>query len=155
MGAGGWLLVAASVTVAATAGVFVGFSTFVMRALGDLPASDAVRAMQAVNRRAPTPAFMALMAGSTLLAVVAAVVAVATGGRGLLAVVGAALAVVALGVTGAVNVPLNTRLDGVDPSAAVAGTWSAYAVPWTRANHARAALGLVAALVLAAAAVPS
>lgn len=82
MGGATWLLVVASVAVAATAGVFVAFSTFVMRALGDLPPADAVRAMQALNRRAPSPAFMALLVGSTLLAVAGAVGAVVTRGPG-------------------------------------------------------------------------
>ncbi|QKE85019.1 anthrone oxygenase family protein [Arthrobacter sp. NEB 688] len=150
----GWVLVVASVTVAANAGVFVAFSTFVMRALGDLPAADAVRAMQSVNRRAPTPAFMALLVGSTVLAVVGAVAALVSGGRVVPAVAGAVLAVVAFAVTGVVNVPLNDRLEAADPADGDRA-WSAYAGPWTRANHARAALGLLAALLLAVAAVPA
>ncbi len=154
MGVATWLLVVASVAVAATAGVFVAFSTFVMRALGDLPPADAVRAMQAVNRRAPSPAFMALLVGSTLLAVAGAVGAVVTGGRVVPAVAGALLAVVAFAVTGVVNVPLNDRLAATDPSDG-ARAWPAYAGPWTRANHARAGLGLLSALLLAVAAVPA
>ena len=63
------LFVVASVATAVNAGVFFAFSTFVMRAVDDLGPAGSVRAMQEINRRAPTPAFMALLFGSTLLAV--------------------------------------------------------------------------------------
>ena len=41
------------------AGAFFVFSTFVMKALGSLPPSQAVRAMQAINVAAPTGLFRA------------------------------------------------------------------------------------------------
>ncbi len=148
------LLATATVTTAMTAGVFVAFSTFVMRALDDLPAADAVRAMQAVNLRAPTAAFMALLFGSTLLAAGAGVAA-AVGGEGAggpAAVAGGVVALVAIAVTVVVNVPLNDRLARADPDAAdAARAWAAYVRPWTRANHVRALLGVLSAVLFAVA----
>ena|SRR6516165_9938625 len=48
------------------AGAFFAFSTFVMKALGSLPPSQAVRAMQAINVAAPTGLFLATLLGTAL-----------------------------------------------------------------------------------------
>lgn len=50
-----------------------------------------------------------------------------------------------LGVTAAINVPLNRRLAVATPaSSEAAETWRAFAEPWVRANHVRTAGGLLA-----------
>ena len=54
-----------------------------------------------------------------------------------------------IGVTFAANVPLNDRLDAVDPAAAEArGLWRVFVRRWTAWNHVRAAASLAAAAVL-------
>jgi uncharacterized membrane protein len=148
------LFVAASVATALNAGVFFAFSTFVMRAVDDLGPAGAVRAMQQINRRAPTPAFMALLFGSTLLALASGIVALAAGTEGRLwAVSGAVGAVAALLVTISVNIPLNQRLDRADPDGPDSpDRWREYAPPWLRANHVRGVLGVLASALLAVAA---
>ncbi|WP_299447761.1 DUF1772 domain-containing protein [uncultured Phycicoccus sp.] len=149
------LSVVASVATALNAGVFFAFSTFVMRAVDDLGPAGSVRAMQEINRRAPTPAFMTLLFGSTLLALGSGVVALVGAGPGRWwAVAGAVAAVAALLVTIAVNIPLNQRLDRADPGGPdSADRWREFAAPWLRANHARGVLGVLASLLLAVAAV--
>lgn len=56
------------------AGVFCGFSTFVMRGLGMLPLAQGVAAMKAINVAAVTPPFMIVFLGSAVLCAVIAVV---------------------------------------------------------------------------------
>src|SRR6478609_8540337 len=109
-------------------GVFVGFSTFVMPGLDRLAASDAVRAMQAINVTAP---------------------------RGLaVPLVVSGLGSVALGITAAYHVPRNDALGRVDAgSAAAAAVWQGYAPGWVAMNHVRAALSLASAGLLVAGAV--
>jgi uncharacterized membrane protein len=50
-----WSILAAAVGAGLTAGVFLAFSTFVMTGLGRAPAAAGVRAMQEINRAAPSP----------------------------------------------------------------------------------------------------
>jgi len=54
----------AAVGAGLSAGVFFAFSTFVMKALGRLPDTEGISAMQAINKAAPTPAFMAALFGT-------------------------------------------------------------------------------------------
>ena len=57
----------AALGCAVLAGVFIAFSTLVMKALGRVPAPQGILAMQEINRAALTPAFMVLFLGTTLL----------------------------------------------------------------------------------------
>jgi uncharacterized membrane protein len=148
-------LVVATVGTACVGGAVFAFSTFVMPALDRLPAADAIRAMQSINVMAERAPF-----GLTILAPLVAAVALSVGAIGdwtpgspwVLA--GTALyLVVGLGVTGAVNVPLNNRLART--TATDAATWAAFARPWVRANHARSAGALLASAAFAIAAVVS
>jgi uncharacterized membrane protein len=63
---------------------------------------------------------------------------------------GAILAIVAMLVTAAVNVPLNNQLDNADLTANAALVWQAYARPWTAWNHARTLCPLIGAVLLTA-----
>ncbi len=56
------------------AGVFCGFSTFVMRGLAELPPAPGVAAMNAIDGAAVRPAFMLVLVGSAGLCAVLAVV---------------------------------------------------------------------------------
>ncbi len=100
-------------------GVFFGFSTFVMRALGRLPAADGLAAMQTLNVAAITPLFMGAFLGTGVVCALAVVSAASSWGEpgaaqrligGLLYLVGS------FGVTMAFNVPLNNRLATTPPN---------------------------------------
>ncbi|SCF02643.1 DUF1772 domain-containing protein [Micromonospora mirobrigensis] len=136
---------------AVTGGVFVAFSTFVMPALGRLPADQAMRAMQAVNAQAPRSLLMVPLVGSAVgcLAVAGwALFRADLPGRGWL-LVGAGAGLVAFAVTAAYHVPHNDALARLRPAApGSAEQWARYASAWTRWNHARAVAALVSAAAL-------
>ncbi|GGN50290.1 putative membrane protein [Actinoplanes campanulatus] len=127
------------------AGVFFAFSAFVMSGLRRLPDPDGAAAMRSLNVTAQRPPLMIALLGVSALCVAMIVRAIATwprpGSAWLLA--GAMLTLVgALGVTAAINVPLNNRLN--------AGTvaWSEFLAGWNPANHARTVLCLAGCAVL-------
>lgn len=134
-----WVAGVAAVGAGLVGGVFFAFSTFVMQGLGRLPARDAARAMQEINVTAVRPALMTLLFGTAAVCVAAIVVGVRQWGSspslwliagGLLYLIGT------VGVTIALNVPLNDRLAALDPTAAAA-EWPAYLRDWVRDNHLR------------------
>ena len=134
------------------AGVFFAFSGFVMSGLRRLPDRDAAAAMRSINVTAQHPPLMIALFGTSALCVVVIVRAAATwsrpGAAWLLA--GSALTIVgALGVTVAVNVPLNDRLE------AGTVTWSRFLAGWEPANHARTVLCLAGCALLLIGAVRS
>ena len=146
-------LIAAGATLL-VAGVFFGFSSFVMRAIDSLPATESIAAMRAINRLAVTPAFMLALFGSAALSVGCAVVAVVNGSEGFpLLISGAAAAIIGvIGTTIAANVPLNDALaesGGNDDTA----TWALFYRPWVRANTVRTLAGVVSGALLIAAVV--
>lgn len=150
------LLIAAVVTACVGGAVFA-FSLFVMPALNRLSPAESIRAMQSINLRAERPPIGLAILAPFFASVGLAIAAIAAwGATSPWVLAGAALyVVVGLGVTGAVNVPLNNRLARVDltqPSALDAATWAAFARPWVRANHVRSAGALLAsaAFVIAA-----
>ncbi|GAA3234317.1 DUF1772 domain-containing protein [Pseudonocardia petroleophila] len=123
------------------AGLLFAFSAGVMAALGRLPGRDGAAAMRAINAAVLNPVFLGMFVG-TGLACAALVVGVAVTGGSALPVLGAALYLAGvLGVTAAVNVPLNDAL------AAGAVDWDRYRARWTRWNHVRTLAG-TAGLVL-------
>jgi uncharacterized membrane protein len=120
------------------AGVFVAFSVAVMPALRRGSAEVGTAVMQEVNRVIVNPPFLLLFLGTGAAGVVAAVLDVRD-------VPGAALYLVgAVGVTMALNVPLNNRLD-----AEGARVWERYLARWTAWNHVRALAATGAAVWLA------
>ncbi|MFH9086089.1 DUF1772 domain-containing protein [Streptomyces sp. NPDC017673] len=133
------------------AGVFCGFSTFVMRGLAALPPAQGVAAMNAINVAAVRPAFMTLFAGSAatsaLIAVVTFVVWPEEGKVELL--LGSVLYLVgSFGLTVVANVPRNDRLARLTPGAPEAAVyWSAYVREWTFWNHVRTVASAAASLV--------
>jgi len=142
----------AALGCALNAGIFFAFSSFVMKALGDLPAPQGMAAMQRINRMVMTPSFALVFFGTPLACLVVIAVAAmrwhAPGSLCLMA--GALLHVVgSLGVTIAFNVPLNDAL-----ARAAAGTpegaalWARYLRIWTLWNGVRTAAGVAATLLL-------
>lgn len=137
------------------AGVFYAFSTFVMGALGRLPAAQGAAAMQSINVVVLNPWFLGVFMGTAAACGVLGVASVFAwdrpGAAWLLA--GAALYVVGtFGVTIVFNVPRNDALAAVNPASAEgAELWARYLREWTMWNHVRtaAALAATAALIVA------
>ncbi|CAN5457359.1 DUF1772 domain-containing protein [soil metagenome] len=130
-------------------GVFFAFSTFVMKALDDLPPADAIRAMQSINRAAPNPAFMGVLFGTGALCLVLGGSAVTRwdqpGSRYLLA--GSVVYLAGLALTAGYHVPRNDSLALVDPARVdAARAWVGYARGWTPWNHVRTLTSVGAAV---------
>ncbi|MFD5272002.1 DUF1772 domain-containing protein [Streptomyces sp. NPDC058335] len=132
------------------AGVFCGFSTFVMRGLSSLPPAQGVAAMRAINVAAVTPAFMLLFVGSAVLcAVIAVVTFVRWPDEGAVELLlGSALYLFgSFGVTMFANVPRNDALlEHAPGTAEAAAHWPAYVREWTAWNHVRTVASTAAAL---------
>lgn len=136
---------------ALVSGVFFAFSSFVMQGLGRLPDSQGIAAMQQINKTAVTPAFMTLFMGTALACIALAIwVLVRRGDGTALVVAGCALYVVgSVALTIAVNVPMNDKVDALDPAAAAsADVWRDYLGSWTAWNTVRCVASLVAAGLL-------
>jgi uncharacterized membrane protein len=122
-------------------GVFFAFSTFVMRALTCLPASQGVAAMQRINVVVLNPMFLGTFISTAVLGVAAAIVAVIDWEfpasplqitASLLYCVGSFL------VTIMFNVPRNERLAKLPPESPEAQAyWSRYVNEWLMWNHVR------------------
>jgi len=136
-------------------GVFFAFSTFVMKALAELPAVQGIRAMQRINVVVLNPLFLGAFVGTAVLAGVCVVVGCLTWGEPrslLLLVAGVSYVLGSFGVTAAFNVPRNERLAGLSPeSAEAAAYWPTYVREWLLWNHVRAVASVVSAACAASA----
>ncbi|MFE1951593.1 MULTISPECIES: anthrone oxygenase family protein [Streptomyces] len=132
------------------AGVFVAFSTFVMRGLGALPPDRGIAAMNAINVAAVNPAFMVVFLGAAALcAVIAVVTFVLWPEQGTVELLlGCALYLVgSFGVTVLANVPRNealAKLAGDEEAEASAAYWGTYRSEWSGWNHIRSGASLAA-----------
>lgn len=126
------------------AGVFFAFSTFVMKGLARLSPAESIKAMNAINIAAVTPAFMTLLFGTAVPCLLAVATAPWRWGEpgAQAAMMGGALYIFgAVAVTMIWNVPLNRRLAAADPGdPAAAGIWPAHAKAWLTWNHVRTAV---------------
>lgn len=139
------------VGVALVGGALFAFSAFIMAALKRLPDAEGMRAMQSINRTVYTPWFMGPFFGTALLSLGAVVIGVANAGEpwgpafaaaGVLYVAGVFV------VTAAGNVPMNKRLNELDPDETdAAAYWNRYLVAWTRWNHLRVLASVGSALL--------
>jgi uncharacterized membrane protein len=132
-------------------GVFFAFSTFVMRGLRDAPPREGMVAMQAINRAAPSPAFMLVLIGTAAACVGLGIWSLADLGApgSWLRILGCASYLLAIVLTIAYHIPRNDALDAVDPEAMDAATrWVAYAGPWTAWNHVRTLTTVAGATLL-------
>ncbi len=131
------------------AGIFFAFPSFVMSALGRLPAKEGIAAMQAINITVLNPWFFTAFFGTAAACLVLALLALTgwNGARAVYLIAGSALYLLGtIFVTIAFNVPLNDRLAQVDPeSADGAALWTHYRVRWNSWNHVRTAASLAAA----------
>ena len=133
----------------------IAFSTSVMGALARQPAPQGISAMNAINVVILNPLFLAVFMGTALvsLAIAAGVLLGWSGVASGWAIAGAVLYLVGnIGVTMAVNVPMNNALAAVAPdSEAGAAEWAAYLDRWVLWNHIRAlaCLGALACFIVA------
>ncbi|MGW5279720.1 anthrone oxygenase family protein [Streptomyces collinus] len=145
------LVVLGALGAGLVAGVFCGFSTFVMRGLAALPPAQGVAAMNAINRAALRPAFMLLFFGSAVLCVIVAVVTFVVwpvAGKVELLLGSALFLCGSFGPTAVANVPRNERLAGLVPGGSEAAVyWPVYVREWTFWNHVRTVASAGSALL--------
>jgi len=132
-------------------GIFFGFSSFIMKALADVPSAEGIGAMQSINVVVINPSFLGAFFGTAVVSLGAGGLALAGWGNpsapfflsgALFYLVGTIL------VTMIGNVPLNAQLAAVfatDPGARE--VWEHYLDRWTIWNHVRTAAAMVAALL--------
>ena len=149
------LVIAATIGSGVVAGVFFAFSAFVMQGLNRVAPREAVAAMQGINQTAVTPLFMLAFLGTALLCaalVVRGLLSFSEGWAKLALAAGALYLAGSVGVTLALNVPLNDRLERVDAAGAGAGAgWAAFSAPWIAFNHVRTIAAVLAFALLVAA----
>lgn len=134
------LLTGATVAAATMGGVFWGFSTFIMKALDEIPVPQGVAAMQSINKFAPTPLFMIPLFGTAVVGIGLAVNGLARldDPASKYKLLGAGIYLVGIVLTAAYHVPKNDALAALDPSAAATvAFWRDYVTTWTAANHIR------------------
>jgi len=133
------LAFASTIGCGIVAGIFYAFSSFVMPALGRLPAEQGVSAMNQINVTVITPSFMLVFLGTAVLSLLLAGASLfywASPGARLAFGGGVLYLVGCFGVTMAFNVPLNDRLAAVEP-AQVPTLWAHYLDAWTKWNTVR------------------
>jgi uncharacterized membrane protein len=145
----------AALTSAAAGGMMYVFSTFVMRGLDRTGPIDAITAMRGINAEAnANPVFLLGFFGATILALVVGVIAVVQLNQpgSWWVLIGAIFGIVGAMITVIFNVPLNNRLDTVNPDglsmADAARDWQAYFSTWTAWNHARTVTSFVGATLM-------
>ena len=147
-----WLVALGSLLIS---GVFLAFSSFVMAALQSLSAKEAISAMNAINVTVINPLFMTIFLGTGILAilVIVSLIAHPTDHRSVWAILGSLVYLLgSIGVTMALNVPLNNALAVGNPdSGAAAELWQHYASSWTFWNHVRCLASLLAGIILVSA----
>lgn len=130
-------------------GVLFVFSNFAMKAFSNIAPGAGVSAMQSINRAILNPGFLGLFAGTAAGSLAALVIAIRHWQYPASAWVaaGAMLCLVACHlVTAGINVPLNHRLDRIDPaSPEAAAAWKGYIARWQPWNHVRTLASILAA----------
>jgi uncharacterized membrane protein len=123
------------------AGVFFAFSTFVMKALAQLPSEQGVAAMQRINVVVMNPVFLGLFVDTALIAGICGAGALLSWGSlrsALLLAAGVLYIVGCFGVTVVFNVPRNERLARLQPDSDEAATyWQVYLQEWVFWSHIR------------------
>jgi uncharacterized membrane protein len=147
------------------AGAFFAFATFVMAALGRLPAASGIAAMQSILAAIKGPLFLVVFFGTAALAAalgLAAPLRWSEPGSGYLLLGSLLFLNGPFGVTLMKNLPLNNKLAAVKPkSAEGASFWTEFRAVWGFWNHVRwigslaAAASFIMALVEGGAPAPS
>jgi len=146
------LLIASAIGSALMAGVFFAFSSFVMAALGRLPAAQGIAAMQKINVTVINPWFMGVFLGTAATCLAASVAVLIDWDRsyGPLVLIGGALYVLgSIALTSSYHQPRNLTLARLDPDGAdAARRWAAYRAGWTALNHVRTIAPAIASCLL-------
>jgi uncharacterized membrane protein len=131
----------AAIGCGVVAGIFFAFSSFVMAALGRIPAAHGIAVMQSINITAINPGFMLALFGTALLCLALAATAFFPWhqpGSAMIVAAGLLYLLGCIGVTMIRNVPLNDLLAAAQPDTPEAhALWSRYLREWTRWNHVR------------------
>lgn len=138
-------LIAATLTTGLMAGLFFAFDVSVMPALGRSDDRTLIAVMQRVNTAIVNGWFMLAFLGALLFTGIALALHLPAGRHGVLPPLAGALAcyVLALLVTGRVNIPLNNALEAAGPVERIADPAAvrrAFEVKWVPANRLRTAL---------------
>lgn len=149
------LIVIAAIGAGLSAGVYLAFSTLVMGGIRRLPPAQAINAMNAINKAAPTnPLLMLVLFGPGVVCVLLMI----SGFRhrhdpaAVWQIAGAVLFLTGMLITMIYHVPHNDQLMKVNPNGdGASATWKHFYTPWTAWNHARtlASAGGLISLVLA------
>jgi uncharacterized membrane protein len=146
------LTLAAALGSGLAAGFFFAFSICVMQALGKIPASQGVAAMQWINVVVFNPWFFSVFFGTAALCLAIVIVSLSRwqDPRAVYWLVGGGFYVIGtILVTMVFNVPRNNALAALSPaSPEAAAYWQNYLSIWTRWNHVRTVAALLAALLL-------
>ena len=144
------LIVLAALGAGIIGGVFFAFSTFVMRAIADLPVPHGIAAMQRINIVVISPAFLSTFLGTVPMLGAATWAAWSAGNAPAAGWLGAAFGLYTVGTVGVTilcNVPRNDRLATLAPDAPdAAAYWPTYVREWLVWNHVRCVAALAAAV---------
>jgi uncharacterized membrane protein len=131
-------------------GVFYAFSSFVMRALANVPPTQGIAVMQSINLTVFTPWFMTPFLGTGVFCIYVAVVSLPRwqSSPSSLFLAGSLLYLVGvILVTMVCNVPRNDTLQALAPASPEAARyWVEYLSSWTLWNHVRTVAALAAAV---------
>ena len=148
---------AAAVGSGLVAGIFYAFSSFVMGALGRLPAAHGIEAMQAINLVVINRSFILAFFGTAILCcglLVATYMRWSDGSSKLLLLGSLLYLIGTIAVTMVFNVPLNNALAAVRPETPqAASVWAHYLERWTMWNTVRT-VAPTASMILFIAALP-
>lgn len=136
-------------------GVFFAFSSFVMKALGELPPAQGASAMQRINVVVLNPVFLGVFVGSAGIGAACVILAFlpwAWPRSPLLIAAGLLYVVGTFVVTMRFNVPRNERLARLGAESADGKAyWAVYLREWVFWNHVRTAASAAAAALSAVA----
>lgn len=144
-----WLLILSTLGSGMMAGLFVSFSTFIMKALASLKPAEGMKAMQAINRVIIRPSFLIVFMGTGVILILTCFVT-STQHQVFwyLLVATISYVVACLASTIAFNVPLNNRLDSFNSDQPEGlDFWEYYLTRWTQWNHVRSAACLLSTLL--------
>ena len=128
------------------AGTFFAFSTFIMKALGEILSSGGIEAMQRINKVILRSLFIPIFTGTAVISAILAVWGIffLDTARAIVLSAGALLYIICtFTLTIRFNVPLNTQLDRAKPEEA-GELWKMYLLRWTQWNHVRTLAAMLA-----------
>lgn len=134
------------------AGVLFAFSTSVMPGLRTLPAEQGIVVMRRLDTAITNPVFITVYAGTALLSVASAAMAVLRRSRrgAAFLLAGGLLYLANVVITRVVHLPRNAALHLTDPAGEhSANWWAEYMTTWTTWNHVRMLVALAGAAAFA------